>query len=222
MQWHHETEPNSFALYSVRHHLCKMSNFSARPFILASSSSRRRSLLELAECSFSVMVPDSDESFPESLTPREAAVHVAREKAAAVHKARREAGMDGSEIILAADTMVVLDDQILGKPLDRSDAIGMLTRLSGREHEVVTGVCMIIDNEYIAFHEVSLVCFGSLTTAQIEHYVDAHAPYDKAGSYAIQEWIGLIGIRYIHGDYYNVMGLPICRILSELRRVYPS
>lgn len=199
-----------------------MSTFSARPFVLASSSARRRSLLELAECSYTVMVPDSDERFPEGLSPRDAAVHVARQKAAAVHQVRQDAGMDQHVIILAADTMVVLDDEILGKPVDRPDAIGMLHRLSGREHEVVTGVCMVIDDEYIAFHEISRVCFVPLTSAQIEHYVDAYAPYDKAGSYAIQEWIGLIGIRYIHGDYYNVMGLPICRILSELKRIFPE
>ncbi|HTB25013.1 MAG TPA: Maf family protein, partial [Puia sp.] len=120
-------------------------------------------------------------------------------------------------IILAADTIVVLDQQMLGKPENRADAIRMLTLLSGRIHEVITGVSLTNAKKEILFSESTRVQFHPLTFPDIEHYVDRYRPYDKAGAYAIQEWIGVTGIHSIDGDFYNVMGLPVSRVLQQLK-----
>lgn len=119
-------------------------------------------------------------------------------------------------VYLAADTVVVLNNEIINKPKDRADAIAMLSRLSGQQHRVITGVVILNKQEEIAFSETTQVQFHELTQAQIEHYVDQYKPYDKAGAYAIQEWIGVIGIAAIHGDFYNVMGLPVSRVVKAL------
>jgi septum formation protein len=125
----------------------------------------------------------------------------------------------GSEkIILAADTVVVLDEQILGKPVDREDAIRILTLLSGRTHQVITGVSLSRGTREILFSETTLVRFHPITQKGITHYVDQYSPYDKAGAYAIQEWIGVTGIHSIEGDFYNVMGLPVSRVVLELQK----
>jgi septum formation protein len=119
--------------------------------------------------------------------------------------------------VLAADTVVYFQNKIIGKPKDRAEALHILQTLSGNEHEVITGVCLLQQNKEIFFSETTCVAFHTLTAQQIEHYVDAYRPYDKAGAYAIQEWIGVIGIEYIKGDFYNVMGLPVSKVLKALQ-----
>ena len=117
----------------------------------------------------------------------------------------------------ALPIFVILDQTIIGKPADRAEAISILTRLSGREHRVITGVCILKSGREICFAETTRVSFHALTTSQIEYYVDNYRPYDKAGAYAIQEWIGVVGIEKIEGDFYNVMGLPISKVIQQLR-----
>jgi len=183
--------------------------------ILASQSPRRKQLLEWAEIDFEVVVSNTDESFPASMAIAEVPIHIARAKAAAV---RALAG-NNERIIIAADTVVVLGDRIIGKPADRSNAIAILQSLSGKQHEVITGVVICKGDTEIAFADRTLVWFHALTDAQIEFYVDNYKPYDKAGAYAIQEWIGVVGIRSVEGDFYNVMGLPVSRVVQALAEI---
>jgi septum formation protein len=192
------------------------------PLVLASSSPRRRQLLEMAEISFTVLTMHTDESFPSGMHSTEAARHVAMTKASAVFHSPQYALHHQGQMVLAADTMVVLDDEVLGKPGDRREAIHMISRLSGRQHQVITGVCLMGTAQTSVFSDQTEVCFRGLSEAEITHYVDTYHPYDKAGAYAIQEWIGMIGITAIHGDYYNVMGLPVNRIVAELKRLFPG
>jgi septum formation protein len=181
--------------------------------VLASGSPRRRQLLEWAELDFEVRVRETPETWPEGLATAEIPVHIARNKALAV---RPEVAPD--RIIIAADTVVVLGEEIIGKPRDRADAIGILSRLTGQKHEVITGVVLLRGNEEQAFSDTTAVWFHPLGRAEIETYVDRHRPYDKAGAYAIQEWIGVVGISRIEGDFYNVMGLPVSRVVQALRK----
>ncbi len=180
--------------------------------ILASASPRRKQLLEWAEIPFDLMPSDADEWIPEGMPVSKIPVFLASQKAAIIRKQ-----VAGGKIILAADTIVVLDRQMLGKPQDRADAIRMLSLLSGQVHEVITGVTLTNAKKEILFAETTRVRFHSLTQTGIEHYVDTYKPYDKAGAYAIQEWIGVTGIHSIDGDFYNVMGLPVSRVLQELK-----
>ena len=181
--------------------------------ILASQSPRRKQLLEWAEIPFEVKVSETDETFPPELAPEEIAVHIARNKAIAVQESCEQ-----DDIIIAADTIVVLNDNIIGKPVHREDAVSMLLALSGEEHRVITGVVIRKGEKESAFADVTEVQFYDLTEKEIEFYVDQYKPYDKAGAYAIQEWIGVIGIRSISGDFYNVMGLPVSKVVRELRK----
>ncbi|HMU10951.1 MAG TPA: Maf family nucleotide pyrophosphatase [Ferruginibacter sp.] len=179
--------------------------------ILASQSPRRRQLLEWAEVPFEVLVKETDESYPEGLPVEEVAVHIARNKAFVIKE------MTGlSQPVLAADTIVVLENEIIGKPKDRDDAVSILSRLSGKLHRVITGVVLLTKEKEIAFAETTEVEFHELSRIQIEFYVDQYKPYDKAGAYAIQEWIGVVGIKSIKGDFYNVMGLPVSRVVQAL------
>lgn len=186
------------------------------PIILASQSPRRRQLLEWAEVPHEVIVSNTDEHFPPGLSPAEAAIHVAHQKAVAVQEKLEGTSLAG-RVILAADTMVVLGDDIIGKPADRVDAVRILTRLSGACHRVITGVVLLGDNREIRFADTTEVEFYTLTDEQIRFYVDTYQPYDKAGAYAIQEWIGVVAIRSIRGDFYNVMGLPVSKVYRHLR-----
>jgi septum formation protein len=188
-----------------------------KQIILASQSPRRKQLLEWAEIDFDVVVSKTDESYPADLSVEEVAVHIAGNKAHAVRKI-----LDGEKIIIAADTLVVLDNEIIGKPKDTKDAISILTRLSDKRHLVITGVVMMRNEKEIAFADKTEVWFHALTNDQIEYYVDKYKPYDKAGAYAIQEWIGVTGIKSIRGDFYNVMGLPVSRVVKELRELVNS
>jgi septum formation protein len=183
------------------------------PIILASQSPRRKQLLEWAELPFEIIVKETDERFPPGLEPEEVAVYIARNKAIAV---QQEAGNE--KIILAADTIVVLGDNIIGKPVHREDAVSILLALSGSVHRVITGVVIRKGEQEIAFADVTEVEFHNITVSEIEFYVDKYKPYDKAGAYAIQEWIGVVGIKSINGDFYNVMGLPVSRVVRELKK----
>ncbi|MBS1946184.1 MAG: septum formation protein Maf [Bacteroidetes bacterium] len=179
--------------------------------ILASQSPRRKQLLQWAEIPFDVVVKETDESYPENLGIEQVAKHIAGNKAAAV---KQEISED--DIIIAADTIVVLDNEVIGKPKDAKDAVSILTRLSGNKHLVVTGVVITQGKKEISFADTTEVWFHDLTRGQIEFYVRKYKPYDKAGAYAIQEWIGVVGIKKISGDFYNVMGLPVSRVVKEL------
>ncbi len=189
--------------------------------ILASQSPRRKMLLEWAEVSFEIIVKHTDEDFPEGLSHSETAIHIAQKKATAVKEYVQSVlhAVHAKKTILAADTIVVLDNKMIGKPQNREEAIQILQSLSGRKHHVITGVVVLHDSGEIVFSDTTEVVFHMLTDAQISFYVDKYKPFDKAGAYAIQEWIGVIGIQSIHGDFYNVMGLPVSRVLKALHTI---
>jgi septum formation protein len=182
--------------------------------ILASQSPRRRQLMEMAELEFEVLVADVDETNPPGMPGEEVPQHLACKKADAVRHLVNDA------IVVAADTVVLLDHHILGKPTDEANAKDILGRLSGRMHKVVTGVCIRKGEQEHAFSVTTEVYFRPLSAAQIDHYISKYKPYDKAGAYAIQEWIGVTGIEKINGDYYNVMGLPIGDVIIALQAFY--
>jgi nucleoside triphosphate pyrophosphatase len=185
--------------------------------ILASQSPRRKQLLEWAEIPFEVIVQFTDESFPDDMSVEEVPVYIAKNKAATV-----KIFLDTTHRqipVLAADTIVVLDEKIIGKPKNRSEAINILTSLSGNKHKVITGVVILTDHHLVSFEDTTEVIFHQLTKNEIEFYVDKYKPYDKAGAYAIQEWIGVVGIKCINGDFYNVMGLPVSRVVRELNKL---
>jgi septum formation protein len=179
--------------------------------ILASKSPRRSQLLQWAEVDFEIVTQSTDELYPASLAIDEVPIYIAKQKALAVAQT-----LDGTKTVLAADTIVVLGDEVIGKPKDRADAIDILTRLSGNTHRVITGVYICNADKQISFSDSTDVHFHSLTHLQIEFYVDTYQPYDKAGAYGIQEWIGVVGIKNINGDFYNVMGLPVSRVVQAL------
>jgi septum formation protein len=181
--------------------------------VLASQSPRRKQLLEWAEISFDVVVKETDEAFDPEMAIVDVPVHIARNKALAV-----QAELSHDRIVLAADTIVVLNGQVIGKPVDRDNAVEILSALSGNNHQVITGVVIRRGSHETSFADVTEVNFHSLTRQEIEFYVDKYKPYDKAGAYAIQEWIGVVGIKTINGDFYNVMGLPVSRVVRALRK----
>jgi septum formation protein len=186
-------------------------------YILASQSPRRKQLLAWADIEFDVIVSEAEEDFPADMDVQDVHVHIAQKKAIAVQeKIKVEFPTHQGKWIIAADTIVVLENEIIGKPMDRADAIVILQKLSGKTHRVITGVYLINETESRFFSETTLVHFHSLTLSQIEYYVDQYQPYDKAGAYGIQDWIGVVGIRGIEGDFYNVMGLPVSKLLGYL------
>jgi len=184
--------------------------------ILASQSPRRKQLLEWAEINFEVVVKETAETYPPELTVDEVAIYIAKQKALAVQPI-----VAPGSVILAADTIVVLNNRIIGKPKDRKEAIEILSDLSGHKHVVITGVVLRKDEQEISFADSTDVYFHELSKEQIEFYVDKYKPYDKAGAYAIQEWIGVVGIKSVNGDFYNVMGLPVSRVVRELKKIAP-
>jgi septum formation protein len=183
--------------------------------ILASQSPRRKQLLEWAEIDFEIMVANTDESFTADMPINDVPINIAREKAKAI------AGRlsNNTKPILAADTIVVINNEIIGKPQNKEEAILFLSKLSGNIHQVITGVVILNGENEISFADITEVEFHSLTQQQIEFYIDKYKPYDKAGAYAIQEWIGVVGIKNIKGDFYNVMGLPVSRVVQELANI---
>lgn len=185
------------------------------PVILASQSPRRKQLLQWAEVPFEIVVQETDESYPDHLAVEEVAIHIAKNKALAV-KAFLQGSEHAEKIIVAADTIVVINNEVIGKPKDREDAIAILTKLNGQAHKVITGVVIISPEKEVAFADTTLVEFHNLTLEQLAFYVDKYKPFDKAGAYAIQEWIGVVGIKSVSGDFYNVMGLPVSRVVQAL------
>ena len=182
------------------------------PLILSSNSPRRKELLAGLDIPFEVrVIEDIDESYPDTLPTGEIAEYIAQKKAAAY-----EVGND--EVLITADTIVVLDDQILGKPADAEEAKQMLRSLSGKTHHVITGVCLKSRDQQHHFSVISEVTFKTLAEEEINYYVENYKPFDKAGAYGIQEWIGYIGVTGLSGSYFNVMGLPVQRIYEELKK----
>ena len=180
--------------------------------ILASNSPRRRELLTGLGLAFEVRVLEGvDERYPESLPADDVAEYIAAEKAEAYRSV-----MQPDELLITADTVVICDGEVLGKPVDEADACRMLRQLSGKTHHVVTGVCLTTTNDQRRFSVTTEVTFKPLTDSEIRYYVDNYHPLDKAGAYGIQEWIGYIGCTGLRGSYYNVMGLPVQRIYTEL------
>jgi septum formation protein len=187
--------------------------------VLASRSPRRKLLLEWAELAFDVLVRETEELFPEEMPADDVPVYIAHNKAVAVRQSPLFHRYEDDAIVIGADTVVVLDGRIIGKPLNREEAIATLSALSGKKHEVITGVSILSGDKEIQFADKTAVWFHSLSQEQIAFYVDKYQPYDKAGAYAIQEWIGVVGIEKIEGDFYNVMGLPVSRVLKALEDI---
>jgi septum formation protein len=161
---------------------------------------------------FRVVLREVDESYPEGLSPTEIAVYISEKKASAFDEPIN------NELIITADTIVSVEDEILGKPKDKHHAFEILSKISGRKHEVITAVSLLNNHILNSFYEVSEVYFGELSPKEIRYYIETAKPFDKAGAYGIQEWIGLIGIERINGSYTNVVGLPTERLYRELQR----
>jgi len=184
-----------------------------RSIILASNSPRRKELLAGLGIDYEVRtLPDIDESFPAHLQGGEIPLYISKEKADA-YKPMLKPG----ELIITADTIVWLNGEVLGKPRDREDAISMLHKLSGNTHEVFTGVTLTTTEKQRSFYAETKVTFSQLSDEEIVYYVDKYQPFDKAGSYGVQEWVGYIGVERIEGSYFNVMGLPVQRLYRELK-----
>ena len=185
----------------------------AKKIILASNSPRRRELLAGLDISFEVkVIPGIDESYPEDLPAIEVPQYISKAKADAY------LGMiDNDTMVITADTVVVLDDEILGKPVDDDDACRILHKLSGKTHQVITGVCLTSLDKQRVFAVTTGVTFKQFTEQEIDYYVSHYHPLDKAGAYGIQEWIGHIGVTALNGSYFNVMGLPVQRIYMEMQ-----
>ena len=191
-----------------------LENLSKYRIILASNSPRRKELLEGLGLSFQVRVLKGiDESYPENLSGEEIALYISRKKAEAYRRTQAE-----DELIITADTIVYVDGEVLGKPQDKEDAARMFRLMSGRTHQVITGVCVQTKEKTVQFASTTDVTFAQLTEEEIGHYIDCFHPFDKAGAYGIQEWIGYIGITGINGSYYNVVGLPVQRLYTVLKQ----
>ncbi|MBQ6751808.1 MAG: septum formation protein Maf [Bacteroidaceae bacterium] len=184
--------------------------------ILASNSPRRKELLGGLGISFKVRtIQDIDESYPDTLRGEEIPIYISGKKAEAYRQT-----MADDELIITADTIVYDHNKVLGKPRNREEAIHMLRELSGHAHEVITGVSIVTKEKTVQFASTSKVFFTALTDEEIAYYVDAYQPFDKAGAYGIQEWIGFVGVTRIEGSYFNVMGLPIQRLYTELKKEF--
>lgn len=181
-----------------------------RPILLASSSPRRQFLLKEIGINFTIRKPDVAEDFSSDMPVNEVAMFLANKKAMHFQDAIT------NEIVVAADTVVIIGNQILNKPVDRQDAIDMLSLLSANTHTVRTGVCMLSKEKLELFDDATEVTFKKLSLAEINFYVDTYSPYDKAGAYGAQDWIGMVAIEKIVGSYFNVMGLPIHKVYEKL------
>ena len=192
-----------------------LSNLSNYNIILASNSPRRRELLSGLGIDFEVKVlPDIEESYPDTLTVSETAEYIAKEKADAYRQQ-----MSDNDLIITADTVVIVGQEVLGKPTDDDDAYSMLRKISGCTHQVITGVCMMTKDHMRSFSVATDVTFKELSDKEIWHYIKTYKPYDKAGAYGIQEWIGYIGVTALNGSYFNVMGFPVQRVYTELQKI---
>lgn len=195
-----------------------MLQLSSYKVFLASKSPRRQELLKGMDIDFEVLTKEVDENFPPEWNDYRIALMLAERKALAFD----EEVLPHNFLLIAADTIVIVDTLILNKPETRAEAIGMIQMLSGREHTVVTAVSLRTRKQIKTFHEASHVRFGALNTDEIEWYVDRYKPYDKAGAYGIQEWIGYVAIASVEGSFFNVMGLPTHRLYHELNQLAQS
>ena len=181
--------------------------------ILGSQSPRREELLSGLNIPFETAVINVEESYPREIVGVDIPMYLAEKKANAY-----ETKLDENTMLITADTIVWLEGRVYNKPKDKEDATAMLKNLSGKTHQVITGVCISTKSKRKIFHVISEVRFTRLTDQEIEFYLENFHPYDKAGAYGIQEWIGYIGVEYIEGSYFNVMGLPVQRLYTELKR----
>jgi len=192
-----------------------LANLSKYKIILASNSPRRKDLLSGLGIEYVVMtLPNINESYPSNLHGAEIPSFIAHQKADAYRKF-----INSNELVITADTIVWIDDEALGKPNDEAEAKQMLHKLSNATHQVITSVCITTAEFQKSFNVISEVTFSPLTDDEIDYYVKRYHPYDKAGAYGVQEWIGYIGVKDIKGSYYNVMGLPVQRLYSELKKI---
>lgn len=192
-----------------------LENLNKYKIILASNSPRRKELLSGLGVDYEVKtLPDVDESYPDGLSGEEIAKHIARGKAEAYRSL-----IQADELVITADTIVWLDGTVMGKPKDEEEAKNMLMRLSGKTHQVITGVCLTTTSTQKTFATVTDVTFATLTDEEVDYYVTRYQPMDKAGSYGVQEWIGFVGVENLSGSYFNVMGLPIQRLYTELKKL---
>ncbi len=200
-----------------------LDNLKGYKIILASKSPRRKQLLEGLNLPFEVIVHEVDEVFPEEMNVENIPVYLAKLKAEPFLYSRYDASnisvsVVSDFLVITADTIVWIDGEVLGKPLDHDHALEMLRKLSGKKHLVVTGVCLTSKEKQVTFSSVTEVHFKKLSEEEIDYYLDNYRPYDKAGSYGVQEWIGYIAIDRIKGSYFNVMGLPVGQLYEELKR----
>lgn len=187
-----------------------MNHLKKYDIILGSASPRRKELLKGLDIEFRIMANNVDETFPPEMSNVEIPMYLAQKKADAYK-------LNENTLLITADTIVWLDGRVYGKPTDRSDAYEMLKMLSGKIHQVITGVCIKTAEKNTVFHAITDVHFACFSDAEIEYYLDHYSPYDKAGSYGVQEWIGYIGVEHIEGSYFNVMGLPVQQLYNELK-----
>lgn len=182
--------------------------------ILGSQSPRRRELLAGLDIPFTAVTIDADESYPSDLSGGDIPIYISRAKARAYEHELRS-----NEVLITADTIVWLNGQVLGKPHSRTEAFTMLRALSGKAHQVYTGVTFIYHGKETSIVDATDVTFRELTDQEINYYIDHYQPFDKAGAYGIQEYIGYIGVTNLHGSYFNVMGFPVERVYEELRNL---
>lgn len=182
--------------------------------LLGSGSPRRRELLSMMDINFDIVkIEDVDEVYPEEMKPEDVPLYLSQIKSQAYsHQLKK------NDLLITADTVVIFKDRILGKPSGAEDAVNMLETLSGNSHKVVTGVTLLLNGKTHSFSEMTEVEFNNLTKNEIVSYVNKYSPLDKAGAYGIQEWIGAVGVKRINGCFYNVMGLPISLLFTELRQ----
>jgi len=181
-----------------------------KPLILASNSPRRQQLLRELGFDFTVQVRPTDEIFPAEMPPAEVAGFLAQ------HKAEQFQSDLGNQLVLCADTIVVVENEILNKPVNEAEAQAMLQKLSGRTHEVITGICLLSSEGFHTLSDVAKVEFKPLTDTEIKYYIHHYRPFDKAGAYGVQEWIGMVGIQRIEGSFYTIMGLPLHQVYQLL------
>lgn len=192
-----------------------LENLKKYQITLASNSPRRKELLSGLNLDYKVKIlPDIDETYPDTLKGEDIPLYIARKKAEAYKSI-----MSKNELIITADTIVYTNGEVLGKPKDEADARRMLHALSGRSHQVITGVCITTSRFQRSFASVTEVTFDTLTDEEVDFYISTYSPMDKAGAYGIQEWIGFIGVSKLNGSYFNVMGLPVQRLYRELKNI---
>ncbi len=187
-------------------------NLQDKHLILASKSPRRQALLKGLEVDFEIRTRDTDESWPQDMDRTKVAEYIAKKKAAAF-----DGELKPKEVLITSDTTVYLKGELLEKPVDRADALRMLGELNGQTHTVYTAVCITTTQKQVVFTDATHVTFARMTPGELEHYVDVYEPYDKAGAYGAQEFMGYVGVEKLEGSYFTVMGLPLHRLYAELK-----